>query len=1356
MLSLLSLIGKQSKRSLAGTNNGCRIECGIDGGCSGNDSENTVIECDSDCSECTFVCNGESSCSHTDMVCGEDQECSVECTKPGSWSSLDAVCSEGSIDAQKGRSLNVTAFGHFAFYRMNVLCPIAGGCDLGSGGYMALQAPRIDAAASSGLTLFANGSNAMWSSPARSAEIECPKARLCSLCVFGEHGVTTATISASNSSGLSLTVSGEAALDKTDILCQGNPNCILKAIADDGMDHEVVNTIRLYADKPSDVEFQCDGPRLDRFFRANDGVHLNDRLCSFDWSDHLEIHCDEMYHFRCIASSTSTCIPSPSKSPISNISNISNISTAAFSEIGVDLVSSGDSVCNRGEVALSLDVRADHIGYVRRCRWECWEDGLPSSDLRAALSDLTQCDLKLHGEHLMANSSLWCRACIDIGGVSRCSQRTEIHSLPVPEIDAFDIIQKDGNGVIRALDVESAFGVNITSTTFIEEETVFKLSDVSNGRVLASGNRKEMMAERITPILAAGTVALQICGIDSNDCSSCFTKTVTVNENPSFSDPDFCEFGVLMEFVSDFVDFNDDTNGKYAVSMLWLENMLKEDSSPNEMERECRERQLIWNWKKLQSLNRENKGKHEYFEQAVQSESEYIGSTVALSIILANASTPSVAIAAIRDDVAVLVEQVTTKQEAQSVLGLGNKLLSNLEELRNDDASDDQEGAADSLQLQLSDVCSVVDFIEETAEEMTNRIVADHSVPSELVVLNGDSIKSIGTRNQRNAGVLLKDGDSAFYVEIKADSDADPAEERQITSVFSMGEYAQLCMESKYGVLGGEGGTHYLFDKTWINITMKGSALQNGEVVTASIPSNFSMLSVCRESKVLIPWIPGIPPIEDMNLVAVIVGSLLSFIVYMSLDRILCSHSFKVWGRITMLVLISMAFALSLSTSLNFSECIDGGTSVLYLDEENGTYSERGIWMNEDGSFSSDHLTAFAVAQKMKSGDKHNKFGHFWLSTMALLSFLVFAGFVMKDVIGTCLLSKRKKEEKQKMPFMVKKLVLFILICNVLNEAVLIVYYAMPSDDVSAANDAFAFFIVLPTAFHFWAFSVAIFSWLKVLWSSSMMKSRESINKFKVGIIALNIGFSVIVFGTALSVATIDDADSVQYIISVFGAIMSVLVLLVSIAVMVSSRKLTDFIVRAARRVGLEENMGIIDKINRSGTMITACFVSYAFVTATSIGFEGFYLEYDVYLDAVIKASDFVSLCVIHYLYTERNSKQKDQQKADSVTTTGTVNASKWSSIRSARGRRRGSRGDRGRGRGTGRGRERGRGIRRDSRRSRGSGTKRGKVYSGLAVSDDIDIEIDIDVQRASPAVWSRGYDGNKRAESARALANDT
>ena len=330
--------------------------------------------------------------------------------------------------------------------------------------------------------------------------------------------------------------------------------------------------------------------------------------------------------------------------------------------------------------------------------------------------------------------------------------------------------------------------------------------------------------------------------------------------------------------------------------------------------------------------------------------------------------------------------------------------------------------------------------------------------------------------------------------------------------------------------------------------------------------------------------------------------------------------------------------------------------SVVFLDEDSGEYSTEGISSvsacnNGSITFTTNHLTVFATAKKIKLGLRQNAIAHLFVSSIALCCFLAMAVWIAMDLM------KQKKEKravigkkKRKIPILIKQLILFVSFFNIVHEVVLIVYYALPPERTqkgSPMNSVFAFFIILPSVFHLWAFSVALFSWTEIYLKSTMIRSQLDVAACKRTMFWFNGIVSAVIFGSAVSIAVIDDEKWLNRIAKPLGAFMGIMVLASGLSIFIATRGLVFHIQDVRDKVGLPYNPVLEHKLTVTGRLIGLCFTSYSVATFFSVMFNDIYLEHDAMLNAVIKLSDLIGFLMILYVYTPSIRKKREPNWVD-------------------------------------------------------------------------------------------------------------
>ena len=142
----------------------CIIECSTDGPCYQQRQHGVDIECDTKYSKCTVICNGERSCSESNIKCGiPDVECRVYCTNAAKIDTdQDGACYQTEIHGEVASLLYVTGAGQRAAMEAQIWCPTAqaplnSGCYVVGLGNNVYDTAIIDARLAMHLTVCAEG-----------------------------------------------------------------------------------------------------------------------------------------------------------------------------------------------------------------------------------------------------------------------------------------------------------------------------------------------------------------------------------------------------------------------------------------------------------------------------------------------------------------------------------------------------------------------------------------------------------------------------------------------------------------------------------------------------------------------------------------------------------------------------------------------------------------------------------------------------------------------------------------------------------------------------------------------------------------------------------------------------------------------------------------------------------------------------------------------------------------------------------------------------------------------------------------------------------------------------------------------
>ena len=326
--------------------------------------------------------------------------------------------------------------------------------------------------------------------------------------------------------------------------------------------------------------------------------------------------------------------------------------------------------------------------------------------------------------------------------------------------------------------------------------------------------------------------------------------------------------------------------------------------------------------------------------------------------------------------------------------------------------------------------------------------------------------------------------------------------------------------------------------------------------------------------------------------------------------------------------------------ALDANGCALGEIIVLALNETTGQYSAEGITVHsrENGtSFSTRHNSVFVAARKMKRGLTGNALGNLIVSLVAVVAFAALCVHVVVDVVK----SKELKGTARQMRIFIA------LVCSshIIGESASIAYYVRalrnpcPFEGGSLLNDLMALAVVLPMTQHFWSASLCVMAWLSVFWKSTMQRSAKQIRRFGHQLIAINVVFSTLMLGVAVSVAIFDEEETVRLVLLTAAIVTTSLNSGVALRMFFASRNLLEHVKAVTRAVGRKTDNAVIRKLRVSGKLIPLCLGAYSVAIFVSAYDEAFYLRYDAYLNLVVKLSHVVGFVTINYVFSGGNKK---------------------------------------------------------------------------------------------------------------------
>ena len=157
-----------------------------------------------------------------------------------------------------------------------------------------------------------------------------------------------------------------------------------------------------------------------------------------------------------------------------------------------------DSICNKGKLKLELDIDSgENVQYNQTCQCSVIINNAASisndqillsllidSD-SATSSSLNNCYLNIDGNKLISGSIYQFIINKTINGIHYSANHT-LQSIVSPTISSFDILTNATNTTIYSMDPLSAFGINITQTTFNINQHNTKCTIYSHSKILAS------------------------------------------------------------------------------------------------------------------------------------------------------------------------------------------------------------------------------------------------------------------------------------------------------------------------------------------------------------------------------------------------------------------------------------------------------------------------------------------------------------------------------------------------------------------------------------------------------------------------------------------------------------------------------------------------------------------------------------------------------------------------------------------------------------------------------------------------------------------------------------------------------
>jgi len=182
-------------------------------------------------------------------------------------------------------------------------------------------------------------------------------------------------------------------------------------------------------------------------------------------------------------------------------------------------------------------------------------------------------------------------------------------------------------------------------------------------------------------------------------------------------------------------------------------------------------------------------------------------------------------------------------------------------------------------------------------------------------------------------------------------------------------------------------------------------------------------------------------------------------------------------------------------------------------------------------------------------------------------------------------------------------------------------------------NESLSFLTLLPMTLHFWAASVAIYSWLRVFWSTSLKRTTLEIERFRKQIASANVVFGVGVTAIAGFISFADEGTSMTWLVRIGGFALALINAVVALVVLLSSQMLLNHVVRAAQLVELPYNAVVVFKLRVTGIVCAICFSLFSTVTLISVVAKALYLRYDVWLNLIVKMSDFIGFIAVMYMF---------------------------------------------------------------------------------------------------------------------------
>ena len=475
-----------------------------------------------------------------------------------------------------------------------------------------------------------------------------------------------------------------------------------------------------------------------------------------------------------------------------------------------------DAVCNAGSMALSLQVEtADGVTFLPVVRWSCSADGVPltESALSALLID-TQSSLSgetlvFAGDKLDSGGHYACEACIEISDRAHCASNTEtpFGAMAAPAIAGVSVVSSHSD----VFSMTDWVGFNVTDTTFDAATTTFSVLEEQDE--LSSGSIEHIAEQNIIfgHVGSEQLIRITVCGEDVDECRACRDTYVIVLRNAQMNDSQaLC--GAIANITASVMATNNTLLKFHATRIIvaFLGAHFCEDA--------CLFAAFEHGFATALDLVAANQHNPEYVATATLSMAQFVARDEC-DTLPSNRSLER-----IQNAVEILASQVASEADAQSVLDVGNQLLSKSEQ-------------------DAETVCSSLNFQQRIADSMLSKVVADSD--SRSASLSGDVVCGVGISACSNCELKQSASDDACMPEIHVAAHADVASatQRQLRVVAVDAHYAQSCIENDFTRATGRNVSDYtkefVLSSEFINITLLGeSELADGETLVVTLPTS--------------------------------------------------------------------------------------------------------------------------------------------------------------------------------------------------------------------------------------------------------------------------------------------------------------------------------------------------------------------------------------------------------------------------------------------------------------------------------------------------------------------------------------